>query len=141
MAIWGLGHLNERKQNAQKEEAVQNEGADEDEEQQAASGSTSGIDEISVSPDLPLQSPSEETPTDDHAMSQLLHPRDVSSVRRGYGTQPRLRESMEAATPAEVRRGKLFASLCATTVVFAWGLFLVTSFIKIRSKRERGGHL
>lgn len=147
-AIWGLGYLNERKQNVQKDVAVQDEGEDGDEEQRDASGSTSGIDDCSV-PQDPLSSHSSSDPTSPggHTTSPLLHPRYASSIYLSYGTHPRPPRSQQditlvgAATSAEVRRGKLFASMCAATVVFAWGLFLITSFIKIRSKRDREVHL
>ena len=147
MAIRGLGYLNERKQQTQNEAAAQNEGEDEDEERRGVSGSASGIDEPLLSPDLPSQSPSDQTPAGEHTTSPLLHPMDVSFVYQSYGTHPRPHRPqqdtvlMGAITPAEVGRGKLFASLCAATVVFTWALFLVTSFIKIRSRREREGHL
>ena len=145
VAVWGLGYLNKRKQNAQKEATVQNEG--EDEEQRGATSSASGIDESSVSPDLSPRSPSDRVTTDDHASSLSPHPRDASPVYQSYGVHPQPRQSqqdtslMGATTPAEVRRGKLFALLCAATVVFTWGLFLITSLVKIRSRREREGHL
>jgi len=144
VAIWGLGYLNGERQNAQKEAAVRREG--EDEERQNTSGLASGIDGPSSSPELSSQSSGDRTPEGDHTASPLLHPRDASSVYRSRGADPRPTQSqdttlMGATTPEEVRRGKLFASLCAATVVFAWGLFLITSFIKIRSKREREGHL
>lgn len=145
-AIWGLSYLNEKKRNAPKDVTVQSERENEDEERLGESGSVSGIDDPSSSPELSPRSPSDQTPEGDHTASPLLHPRSASLVYQNYGTHPRPSKSqqdaslMGAATPAEVRRGKLFASLCATTVVFAWGLFLITSFIKIRSKREREGH-
>ena len=144
-AIWGLGYLNERKQNSQKETTVQSEAEGGDEERRGESGSASGIDGPSSSPDLSPQSSIDPTPDGDHTSSPLLRPRDASPVRRSYGTRPRPRRLqqdinlMGATTPAEVRRGKLFALLCAMAVVFAWALFLITSFIKIRSRREREG--
>ena len=146
VAIWGLGHLNERKQNAQKDVAVQyGRGAEgEDEERLGTSGLASGIDGPSSSPEPSPQSPSDRTPEDDHTDSPLLYPRGASSVYQSYGTHPHPQQDatlMGAVSPAEVRRGKLFALLCVATVVFAWGLFLTTSFIKIRTKREREGHL
>ena len=149
VAIWGLGYLNEKKQHTPREATVQydQEGGGEDEERCGTSGSASGIDGPSSSPELSPRSPSDRAPEGDHTASPLLHPRGASSVYQSYGTHPRPSQSqqdttlMGATTPAEVRRGKLFASLCAATVVFAWGLFLITSFIKIRSKRERERHL
>jgi hypothetical protein len=147
VAIWGLGYLNKRKQNAQKEAVVQNEGESEDEERRGVRGSASGIDGPLSSPDRSPESPSDQAPASDHTTSPLLRPRNTSLVYQSYGTQPRPRPSqqdtnlMGATTHAEIRRGKLFASLCAMTVVFAWAFFLVTSFIKIRSRREREGHL
>ena len=147
IAIRGLAYLNERKQKTQKEAAAQNEGEEEDEERRGVSGSASGIDEPLVSPDLSSQSPSDQTPAGEHTTSPLLRPVDASSVYQNYGTHPpphRPQQDiilMGATTPAEVGRGKLFALLCAATVVFTWALFLVTSFVKIRSRREREGHL
>jgi hypothetical protein len=145
VAIWGLGYLNEMKQSAQKEPAVQNN--EEDEERRGAPDPASGIDELVLSPDISSQGSSDQAPVGDHTASPLLHPRSTSPVYRSYGTrlrpQPSLRDAnlMGAATPAEARRGKVFASLCAATVVFAWGFFLTTSFVKIRSRREREGDL
>jgi len=144
-AIRGLGYLNERKQNSRKDATARNEG--EDEERRNSSDSASGIGGALSSSDLPLQGPSDRTLVGDHTVSPLLHPRDVSPVYQNYGTQLRPPQPqhdtnlMGATTPAEVKRGKILASLCFATVVFAWALFLVTSFIKIRSRREREGHL
>lgn len=145
-AIQGLSYLNERKRNAQAEAVAQHERDDEDEERLGASGSATRIDGPSSSPDLAPLSSSDQTPAGDDATSPLLHHGDASSVYQSYDTHLRPRQPqqdtslMGATSPAEVRRGKVFASLCAATVVFAWVLFLVTSFIKIRSKHERGGH-
>ena len=145
-AIWGLGYLNEKKQNVQGEVAQHERENDEDEERQGASGSAAGVGGSSSSSDLIPQSPSDRPPAGDHPASPLLHQRDTSSIYQNYGTNPRPRQPqqdtalMGATTTAEVRRGKLFASLCVATVVFAWALFLVTSFIKIRSRRERERH-
>ena len=144
VAIWALGYLKEKKQNAQNEAGVQEEG--EDEERRDVPGSEPGIGELPASPDLSSQSPSDQISTGDHVTSPLIRPRDVSSVYRSYVTDPQPRQPrqdnlMGATTPAEVRRGKVFASLCVATVVFTWGLFLITSFVKIRSRREREGDL
>lgn len=146
VAVWGLGYLNERKQNAQKEEVRhEREGEDADEERRGASGTASGVDGPSSSPDLSPRGPSDQTTGGGHTTSPLLRPRGASLVYQSYGTHTRPRQPqdttlMGATAPVEVRRGKLFASLCAATVVFAWALFLITSFVKIRSKREREGH-
>jgi len=144
VSIWGLGYLNERNQNTPKQEAVRNEGDDGDEEDHRGLSDSSRPS----SPDhLRSQSPSGRTPVaGDHTASPLLRARDVSSVYQSYGTHPprRCKSSQDVrggtTTPAEERRGKLFALLSAATVLFAWVLFLVTSFIKIRSRREREGH-
>ena len=130
-AIWGLGYLKERKQNTQREAVAQHERESEDEEGWGASGSALGIDGPSLSPE---RGPGDRTPADDQITSPLLPHRDVSSV---YQPDTIL---AGATTPEEVTRGKLFASLCAGTVGFAWALFLTTSFLKIRSKHEREGH-
>lgn len=39
--------------------------------------------------------------------------------------------------PNRVRRGELFAGLSASLVVFAWVLFLVTAWLRLRSKADR----
>lgn len=146
VAIVGLGYLNERRQNPLKEEVVQNE-AVEDEELRDASGSLSGNEGPPSPPDFPSQIPSGQNPDGDHTISPLLRPRGASLVYQGYGTHPRPNKPQQdttttgATTPAEVKRGKFFATLCTVTVVFAWVLFFVTSFLKIRSRREREGQL
>lgn len=38
------------------------------------------------------------------------------------------------------RRGEFFAGICAAFIVFAWVLFLVTAWLRLRSKSERGGN-
>ncbi|KAH9849777.1 MFS general substrate transporter [Lenzites betulinus] len=42
-------------------------------------------------------------------------------------------------TKAEVRRGELFSVMCGVLIAFAWVLFMVTAWLKLRSKEERGG--
>lgn len=37
------------------------------------------------------------------------------------------------------RRGEIWAMLYGSMIVFAWGLFLVTAWLRLRSKEERGG--
>jgi hypothetical protein len=39
----------------------------------------------------------------------------------------------------EVRRGEFFTCVSVTLVVFAWVLFLVTAWLRLRSKVEQGG--
>ncbi|EGO01228.1 hypothetical protein SERLA73DRAFT_167350 [Serpula lacrymans var. lacrymans S7.3] len=43
-------------------------------------------------------------------------------------------------TPGEIKRGRFFAKACAGLVSFAWVLFLVTAWLRLRSKEERGLH-
>lgn len=144
-AIWGLGYLNGKRENPQREGRVRDEACVENGECQDASGSSSGTEGLLSSPDLPSQGSINQPPDDGHTTSPLLHHRDASSVYQGYGTQPLPKKPQQdtaptgAITPAEARRGKFFATLCAAAVVFAWLLFFVTSFIKLRSRRERGG--
>ena len=134
-AIRGLSYLNERRQNPLKEGVVQHEVDDEDEECRGVSGPSS-------SPNLPSQSTSDRTPGGDHTTSPLLRP---EAVHRDCEILPRPDKPRQdtsptgATTPAEVRRGKFFAVLCAGTVGLTWLLFFVTSFVKIRSRREREG--
>ncbi|TFK57279.1 MFS general substrate transporter [Heliocybe sulcata] len=40
---------------------------------------------------------------------------------------------------SEVRRGELAATASAVLVLFAWVLFMVTAWLRLRSKQERGG--
>ncbi|KAH9944398.1 MFS general substrate transporter [Epithele typhae] len=42
-------------------------------------------------------------------------------------------------TKGEVRRGEVFAILSGTLIIFAWGLFMVTAWLRLRSKSEREG--
>lgn len=42
-------------------------------------------------------------------------------------------------TKAEVRRGELFSVMCGVLIAFAWVLFMVTAWLKLRSREERGG--
>lgn len=37
----------------------------------------------------------------------------------------------------QVKRGEFFAGLCAVFIVFAWALFLVTAWLRLRSKKDR----
>jgi hypothetical protein len=146
VAIFGLGYLNERRQNPWKDEAIQNEAVENEERQGAsASGSSSGNEGTSSPLDFPLRIPSDRTPDGDHTISPILHPRDASSLHQGDETLLRPNKSRQgttmlgATTPAEVRRGKFFVTLCIGTVIFTWLLFFVTSFLKIKSRREREG--
>jgi hypothetical protein len=67
----------------------------------------------------------------------------LSDARISYFTEDAIEYSQRshANPPKEkvVRRGELFAGLSAALVVFAWMLFLVTAWLKLRSKAERGG--
>lgn len=147
VAIWGLGHLNEKKQNVKQEVVTQNEDEEVDEEERHRLRGVSPSSRRSVSPDglFRSRSPNDRIPPD-HTASPLLRPRDASTIYQTYGTHPRSTKSPSRqdtttrTSPAEERRGKLFASMSALIVAFAWVLFLITSFIKIRSKKEREGH-
>ena len=37
----------------------------------------------------------------------------------------------------QVTRGKIFAVFCAVFIIFAWVLFLVTAWLRLRSKKDR----
>ncbi|KAF9785824.1 MFS general substrate transporter [Thelephora terrestris] len=122
VAIWGLGQLNERRQNIQAGEAAGN--GIEPESEQCRGGLGPVLEEGPLpSQYIPSRSPSDQTSDSDHSTSPLLRTRE---------TTPR------AATPAEVRRGKVFALYCVAMVIFAWLLFFVTSIVKIRSGRKGG---
>ena len=143
VATFGLGYLNKIRQNPRNEEAMQI-GAADGEERRSTSGSSSGNGEPS-SP--PSRISSSRILDADHPASPIYPPRDASFVYQGDGIQSRSNSPQQdtstrgAASPAEVKRGKLFATLCTATVVSAWLLFFVTSFLKIRSRREREGRL
>jgi len=51
---------------------------------------------------------------------------------------PRLPGTVPQKTK-QARRGELFAVLSAALIVFAWVLFMVTAWLRLRSKAERGG--
>jgi hypothetical protein len=146
VAVWGLGYLSKKKRKAQ-EGAMQREGDVEGEERRNASGSPPGDERLSPPLVQPARSPSDRTSDSDPTTSPLLRPGDAPSIYQSYGTHPPPHKSLKdstllgAITPAEVRRGKLFASLCAVSVAFAWLLFFITSFIRIRSRGDREGHL
>jgi len=38
----------------------------------------------------------------------------------------------------QVRRGEIFVRMCGVLIIFAWVLFLVTAWLKLRSKKDRG---
>lgn len=40
-----------------------------------------------------------------------------------------------------VKRGEFFAGLCAVFIVFAWVLFLVTAWLRLRSKKDRNNSI
>jgi hypothetical protein len=67
----------------------------------------------------------------------------LSNARTSYYTrnlsEPDRGTQVHLPKPMEVRRGEFFACVSATLVVFAWVLFLVTAWLKLRSKVERGG--
>jgi len=148
IAIWGLGYLNEKKHKQQ--EVTRPEGDDYDYDNDEGRRGTSPSSRRSVSPDLlRSRSPTRDRTTlaardRDHTTSPLLRPRDISSVYQTYGTHGKQTQDsttrQSPITHAEERRGMLFALLSATIVFFAWVLFFITSFIKIRSRREREGH-
>jgi len=47
--------------------------------------------------------------------------------------------SVMVISKTEVRRGELAASASAVLVLFAWVLFMVTAWLRLRSRQERGG--
>jgi len=69
----------------------------------------------------------------------------LSDARRSYFTQGTIEYSRRShanpPTTKVVGRGELFTGLSAALVVFAWVLFLVTAWLKLRSKAERGGSI
>lgn len=67
----------------------------------------------------------------------------LSNTRTSYYTrnlsEPDRGTQVHLPKPMEVRRGECFACISVTLVVFAWVLFLVTAWLRLRSKVERGG--
>lgn len=70
----------------------------------------------------------------------------ISSVERSQHvddpTEPRPASSPismnDPSRSKQARRGEIFAGLCAALIIFAWVLFLVTAWLRLRSKEERG---
>ena len=65
----------------------------------------------------------------------------LSDERRSYfadSIEPDRSFQIHPPKTKEIRRGELFTGLSAMLVVFAWVLFLVTAWLKLRSKAERG---
>jgi hypothetical protein len=84
---------------------------------------------------------------DDERLSQsrpLLHSPHDSPTDEVHLIPPQLRHNRptlsDQVSAAEAKRGKVFATICLTAVLFAWVSFLATSFVKIRSKHDREGH-
>jgi len=92
----------------------------------------------SVDIDLPPSIREELLPsTASHEQTPLL-----SDTERSYFTEnpaaSNRRRQINIPKTKQVRRGELFAGLSAGLVVFAWVLFLVTAWLRLRSKAERG---
>ena len=83
-------------------------------------------------------------PSDREAVLSLATTHEQTPLLLGTG-RPRLAEDpverpqVRPQKEKEARRGELFAGLCVVLVVFAWVLFLVTAWLRLRSKAERGG--
>jgi hypothetical protein len=52
--------------------------------------------------------------------------------------RPDLPHSSNPRMTRLIKRGKLFARMCALLIGFAWILFLGTAWLRLRSKKERG---
>ncbi|KIM85235.1 hypothetical protein PILCRDRAFT_817238 [Piloderma croceum F 1598] len=78
------------------------------------------------------------------ASPEESHPLLVSDAERSLfatdAAEPNLSPPIPPGDPPktkQVKRGELFAGLSAALVVFAWVLFLVTAWLRLRSKAER----
>lgn len=75
----------------------------------------------------------------------LLRSRPNSPIDEGPGyviaseSRGRPKALPEPVSPAEIKRGRVFALMSLGMVIFAWILFLTVSFVKIRSKQDREG--
>jgi len=90
---------------------------------------------------LPLSAREQPLPS---TTSPVQRPLLVSDMERSHFAEdpvdptPRLQGTAPHKSN-QARRGELFAVLSAALIVFAWVLFLVTAWSRLRSKAERGG--
>lgn len=75
---------------------------------------------------------------------EQMHPHLVSETGRSYidSSDANPRTQIPQSVPLkskQVKRGELFVGLSASLVVFAWVSFLVTAWLRLRSRAERGG--
>jgi hypothetical protein len=138
VGIWGLGYLDKRKKKILVYSPPPSEGETGQEHVKFREGGEWSHGAIS------LPGPS----TDDSPVPQqrvpLLSSHTNSSMDDGYVLQPAPGTCLtlpKKITRAEMKRGRIFAWMCAGVFLFSWILFLATSILKIRSKKEREGSL
>jgi hypothetical protein len=83
-------------------------------------------------------------PVPSAVLPEESHPLLVSDVERSLfaadAAEPNSSPPIPPGDPPktnQVKRGELFAGLSAALVLFAWVLFLVTAWLRLRSKAER----
>jgi hypothetical protein len=83
-------------------------------------------------------------PVPSAVLPEESHPLLVSDVERSLFAADAAEPNSSPPIPPgdrpktnQVKRGELFAGLSAALVLFAWVLFLVTAWLRLRSKAER----
>lgn len=167
IGIIGLSHLHRKQQavaarrmSALLPTVVDGDESDEESSEEPRAGKRSGADDENWRAESPegrrhrrsstlnrhIPLPSSSTP---EQSIPLLHGGSRSSTVRGsrYLVDAVVEEEPSGPpvhvqvmrTKAEVWRGELFSVMCGVLIAFAWVLFMVTAWLKLRSREERGG--
>lgn len=167
LGIIGLSHLHKKQQAAAARRmsallptAVDVDESDEEPSEEHRAGKGPGTDDENWQAESPVDTrhrrsstlsrhvplPSSSTP---EQSIPLLHGGSRSSTVRGsrYLVDAVVEEELSVRpvkvqvlrTRTEVRRGELFSVMCGVLIGFTWVLFMVTAWLKLRSKEERGG--
>ncbi|KAG1750017.1 major facilitator superfamily domain-containing protein [Suillus paluster] len=126
LGIIGLSHLDHRRRQAETlEEVIGDEEAEHESEEESTF--TGGEGDILASEIGPLSSLEQRKP--------LLGRRPRADSGASYF--PSSCSSQGVCGHSEIRRGRIFACLCAMLVCSAWVLFLSTAWLRLRSRQQR----
>jgi hypothetical protein len=149
LALMALAHLDRRRKAAVTSAASMHDEIVQDDlyEEHTGSPKTGDYVEDSGGAESPIRlslSAREALPS--VTLPQQTHPLLMTNIDRSsfvetpLETNPRLQITpSDPPKSKQERRGELFAGLSAALIVFAWALFLVTAWLRLRSKAERGG--